>query len=450
MTDVLNSPVADPAAFFAAPPTTPLGLLQARSSFMTNSLATEKFEAAVANAREAGNHTLAASGAWVSGDYSRALELADQEQDLGRFIAGSSLLELNQSQQAAELLDQDTINPDSFHAATSLAALECSHDFKSLAKKLAKANLSDADRAYFTARLVEVDGNLSAAAEGYETLLEANPQHYAARFRLAFISDLHGDDDAAMDHYECLVNLKPTPVAALLNLGVLYEDREQFEKACGCYGAILRRDPNNPRARLYFRDAHESLDMYYDEDMERKEDMLHQILRTPISDFELSVRARNCLSNMDIRTLGDLVSHSEPELLEFKNFGETSLSEIKQVLTAKGLRLGLRREDGSYIVPDEFDSSGSLSDLELDWMGEVSDEQREALELPISSLNLSVRCHRALVERLNLQRVGDILRFSEEDLLAMPNFGITSLNELQGKLDDLSLIIRKGKEPSSL
>jgi len=67
------------------------------------------------------------------------------------------------------------------------------------------------------------------------------------------------------------------------------------------------------------------------------------------------------------------------------------------------------------------------------------------LEMQISTLNLSVRCHRALVERLNLQRIGDILRYSEEDLLGMPNFGITSLNELSSKLTELNLRIRSGR-----
>ena len=56
-----------------------------------------------------------------------------------------------------------------------------------------------------------------------------------------------------------------------------------------------------------------------------------------------------------------------------------------------------------------------------------------------------MRCHRALVERLNLQRVGDILLYSEEDLLGMPNFGITSLNELQNKLGEYGLRLRSGR-----
>ena len=87
------------------------------------------------------------------------------------------------------------------------------------------------------------------------------------------------------------------------------------------------------------------MDMYYDEDLERKEDRLNQILRIPITDFELSVRARNCLNKMQITTLGDLVQQTEQELLSYKNFGETSLTEIKEILHSKGLRLGMPREE---------------------------------------------------------------------------------------------------------
>ncbi|MGB0953405.1 MAG: DNA-directed RNA polymerase subunit alpha C-terminal domain-containing protein, partial [Planctomycetota bacterium] len=103
-------------------------------------------------------------------------------------------------------------------------------------------------------------------------------------------------------------------------------------------------------------------------------------------------------------------------------------------------------DDGSFIIPEEFDAARSVDiEAELSWLGPLSDEMKEALELQISTLNLSVRCHRALVERLNLQRVGDILLFSEEDLLGMPNFGITSLNELQNKLNEFGLRLRSGR-----
>ena len=70
------------------------------------------------------------------------------------------------------------------------------------------------------------------------------------------------------------------------------------------------------------------------------------MLEIPVTDFELSVRSRNCLKKMNIRTLGDLTRVSEQQLLSSKNFGETSLLEIKEILGGKGLRLGQALEEG--------------------------------------------------------------------------------------------------------
>ena len=441
------SPTSTPTAFFAAPPQTARDLVAARKGLMQDPDTAARFEAAVREARSGVNKAAAAAGSWVTGEYLKALELAEGTDDLATFVRGTALYELERYQEAAEVLGGEVKSDDPALAAAALHALDAAHsDLAKLEKAVAAAKLEELDQAYFEARLLELRGDYAGASEAYEALLERDPRHFAARFRLAVRSDLMGDDQAAMHLYESLLDTRPIPISVLVNLGLLYEDHMDFEKACGCYGAVLRRDPTNARARLYFKDAHESLDMFYDEELERKEDRLMQVLRTPISDFELSVRARNCLQNMDIRTLGDLVSHSEPELLEFKNFGETSLNEIKRVLQAKGLRLGMRRDDGSFVIPEEFEAESSFDpDRDLAWLGELSDDQREALELQISSLNLSVRCHRALVERLNLQRVGDILRHTEEDLLSMPNFGITSLNELKSKLTELGLRLRTGR-----
>lgn len=69
---------------------------------------------------------------------------------------------------------------------------------------------------------------------------------------------------------------------------------------------------------------------------------LEQKLAMTLSDLKLSVRASNCLENMDIRTVGQLVVQNEDQLLELRNFGETSLNEVKQKLTEIGLRLGMR------------------------------------------------------------------------------------------------------------
>jgi DNA-directed RNA polymerase subunit alpha len=66
------------------------------------------------------------------------------------------------------------------------------------------------------------------------------------------------------------------------------------------------------------------------------------VLTLPISDLELSVRARNCLDGANIRTLQDLVTLSESEVMSLKNLGKTSLTEIKTKLAERGLSLGMQ------------------------------------------------------------------------------------------------------------
>ena len=65
-------------------------------------------------------------------------------------------------------------------------------------------------------------------------------------------------------------------------------------------------------------------------------------LNLNLADLNLSVRATNCLESENISTVRDLVSRSEDQLLEVRNFGETTLKEVRQKLTELGLHLGMR------------------------------------------------------------------------------------------------------------
>ena len=64
-------------------------------------------------------------------------------------------------------------------------------------------------------------------------------------------------------------------------------------------------------------------------------------LERSVEELELSVRSSNCLRQADIKTIGDLVVKSEPEMLKYRNFGRKSLKEIQDVLTDMGLGLGM-------------------------------------------------------------------------------------------------------------
>jgi DNA-directed RNA polymerase subunit alpha len=73
------------------------------------------------------------------------------------------------------------------------------------------------------------------------------------------------------------------------------------------------------------------------------EEMLHmrKLLKTSLSELDLSVRAYNCLKAADIKTLGDLARLEISDMMKFRNFGKKSLAELEQLMTEKNLNFGL-------------------------------------------------------------------------------------------------------------
>jgi DNA-directed RNA polymerase subunit alpha len=73
------------------------------------------------------------------------------------------------------------------------------------------------------------------------------------------------------------------------------------------------------------------------------EEVLHmrQLLKTKLTDLDLSVRALNCLKAADVDTLGDLVSYNKNDLLKFRNFGKKSLTELEDLLKGMSLNFGM-------------------------------------------------------------------------------------------------------------
>ena len=72
---------------------------------------------------------------------------------------------------------------------------------------------------------------------------------------------------------------------------------------------------------------------------------INPILLRPVEDLELTVRAANCLKAENINTIADLVQRSESDLLKTPNLGKKSLTEIKNVLAARGLYLGMKLDE---------------------------------------------------------------------------------------------------------
>ncbi len=297
-------------------------------------------------------------------------------------------------------------------------------------KDLGKGVADAADGWYLKGLLAEMAGQRDDVLEAYDKARELQANHPEATFRLAYFLDLFGEEEEAIELYKQCLGHPPIYANVLLNLAVLEEDAGNYDQAVAYINRVLAVNPNHARARLFLRDAEASKNMYYDEDQARRIAKRNAVLDIPVTDFELSVRARNCLKKMNIRTLGDLVRTTESELLGYKNFGETSLKEIKDMLAAKGLRLGQALEDGS-------DFSASPGDP----LAEAAPEEDSERNTPIEQIEFSVRARRVL-EQLGVRTIGDLADRSEAELLVQKNFGQTSLNELRQRLTEFNLSFR--------
>jgi DNA-directed RNA polymerase subunit alpha len=287
-----------------------------------------------------------------------------------------------------------------------------------------------AEEYFKRAQEAEVQGQHPRAIEFYERTLNENPDHEMACFRLAVLYDRQADDAKAIELYERICTSPPVHINALMNLAVLYEDNNHYDEAHRCLEAILRTNPNHGRARLFMKDVESARLMYYDDD-DRRGDRRSAVLEIPITDFELSVRSRNCLKKMNLRTIGDLLRTSEQELLSYKNFGETSLNEIKALLAQKGLRLGQAADDKASAARRPAVVQGDVAP--------------EVLGKSVADMELSVRSRKAL-QRLNINSLGELASRTEDELLGCKNFGMTSLNEIKQQLSTFGVSLRKLEE----
>jgi DNA-directed RNA polymerase subunit alpha len=124
-------------------------------------------------------------------------------------------------------------------------------------------------------------------------------------------------------------------------------------------GAIAPQDAVGLAAKL-LKD-HMNIFINFEEEPEVEEVKLekpttvrNENLDRSVEELELSVRSYNCLKNANISTIRELVQKSEQEMLKTKNFGRKSLNEIKEILTAMGLSLGMKFDDkGNLVLPTQ-------------------------------------------------------------------------------------------------
>jgi DNA-directed RNA polymerase subunit alpha len=300
---------------------------------------------------------------------------------------------------------------------------------RTLLDKLGDLSSHSAEYHFQLASIYLAQGERGEAVKGLERAVALDPGHTGALFQLGHANDLAGNDDEAITYYERCLKYPPVHVGTLKNLGILYEDHEKYEKAADCFRRVLSVRPHDEEARLFLKDAQESLKMYYNPEEDAAYNKFAQVLEIPVTDFELSVRSRNCLKKMNIRTLGDLTRVTEQQLLSSKNFGETSLGEIKEILQSKALKLGQSIEEGGH------------HEMRFRPQQPLSEQEQAVLNKPVSELNLSVRARKCM-NRLGIATLGELIQRTADELLESKNFGMTSLNEVREKIATYGLTLR--------
>ena len=348
------------------------------------------------------------------------------------FIHGQCLTSLNRHEDAAnrfELAGKAGFDPVgcALRRAGAIRAAGRVDDAEKLLRSVASSAASRAEYSFQMGCIWADRGDALTAVEYFERAVDMDPHHSRALFWLAAENSLRGNDEEAVRLYERSLSKPPFFVGAMLNLGLLYEDRENYQAAAFCFRRVREYDPNNEFAQLYLRDIDATQGMYYDEDQARSEARMKQLLGRPVTDFELSVRSRNCLQAMNINSLGDLTEVSEQELLAGKNFGETSLMEIRELLAAHGLRIGQNLH--------KIHSRDHVIDQSL------SPEEQAMMNKLVVDLNLSVRSRKCM-SRLNIQTIGQLVQRTPDELLSSRNFGVTSLNEIRQKLGEVGIRLR--------
>jgi DNA-directed RNA polymerase subunit alpha len=361
--------------------------------------------------------------------------LRHAEVPLGYFYLGRSLANVGQYEEALKALN---LAEKSGYSAPQVQLQRANvHRLKgevtqaeSILAKLEELASHSAEFHFQKACCIMALGDKVKAIKSLEKAIEFDPGHTGALFQLGYYNDLAGNDQDAINFYERCLKYPPVHKGTINNLGVLYEDSGRYDKAADCYQKLVQADPNDDQARLFLKDAKASLDQNYSPEEEQTSTMFRQVLEIPVTDFELSVRSRNCLKKMGIRTLGDLTRVTEASLLGSKNFGETSLDEIKIIMTAKGLRIGQSLEQGTAYEMMRFRPQQQLTP-----------EEQAVMNKPVSDLNLSVRARKCM-NRLQILTIGELISRTADELLEAKNFGQTSLTEIREKLTEMGIKLR--------
>ena len=374
---------------------------------------------------------------WIAGKQEEAIEILTElkSRKIACYFLGKCHQELKDYEKAIDYFERSKqADTKEFEILIGIAETQrMSGDLQGALKsieKLSKAYDGEASLHYQWANCLDDLGEYEDALAHYNRALEINPSHPDTLFRLAYDFDLSGEDEKALEYYEKCIEEVPLYTNAMINLGIIYEDNGEYEKAVSCYETVLQSYPNHVTARLYLKDAKAGINMLYDDDKVKKEDIEIEVLNIPISDFELSVRSKNCLERMNIKTLADLTQVSELELLSYKNFGETSLTEITNILNQKGLRLGQAVDEMKH--NDIF--------IDDDTVGNTDN-----LSTPISEMDISKHCKK-VVEKMGIETIGELVSKTEAELLDQKGFKQADIDEIKDQFYKLGLELCSGND----
>tara|TARA_B100000965_G_C19590300_1_gene757643 strand:- start:386 stop:1585 length:1200 start_codon:yes stop_codon:yes gene_type:complete len=161
----------------------------------------------------------------------------------------------------------------------------------------------------------------------------------------------------------------------------------------------------------------------------------------PITELSISTRTFNGLKFLNITNIGSLVEQTENSLLRIPKFGKKALAEIKDILKSLSLNSGLNLHlgmviDWSNINNPKIEDEGKKKEKANNFLK----DNLKKLLLPIDKIEFSVRTLNCL-KNLNIICLGDLVVCKGNELLRTPNFGKTSLNEIEDFLKTKSLYL---------
>lgn len=348
------------------------------------------------------------------GNYAAAVEKLEgvRNRKTACHFLGRAYLHLGREREALECLEKGRAGDDDLTTDMLMVEAHCRLREYQQAEKLLKQHAGQGDQSAdllcTKGRVAEAKGEYGEAMEYYEVALADEPEHAESLFRLALNCDLNGEDERAVEYYQRCVNLRPTFVGALINLGVLHEDHGMYGEAISCYRRVLAIEPTHKQAQLYLKDAESSLTMYLDVAKSRRLRTMEEIFSLPEGSVE----------GVQAETPGGPTRTERGELL--------NEHEMQELLAryASETRGSVGTSGGAPPFPAGEGTAG-----------------QEKLSISVEELDLATRARKCM-ERLGVTTVGELVQLSKKQLLGEPNFGTTSLKEIEGKLAALGLALK--------